>query len=408
MNKCRICNSKDLIKVLDFNKSPPSNSYLNQKTLNMIELNYPLRVNLCKNCFLLQTEDFVNKKIMFNDEYAYFSSYSKTFLEHAKSFVEFVEKDLKKFLLKKDVIEIASNDGYLLQFFKKKRYKCLGIEPSKSVAIHAIKKGIKTRVNFFGSNLAKKIKNKPSLVIANNVLAHVPDLNDFIKGLSILCHQKTIISIEFPHVLNLINYNQFDTIYHEHYSYFSVKPLKDIFKKYGLEIFNIQKLKVHGGSLRLLIKRNSNRDIEISKSVADIISLEKNNKLYNLQTYYDLQKKLNSQKLKLIKFIINIKIKDKKIICYGAAAKGNTIINFSGITKDMIDFVVDKNLTKIGKYLPGSEIPIYSLSEIKKFKPHYIWILPWNLKDEIINELSFAKKWNAKFFIVSPKIEIIS
>lgn len=408
MNKCRSCYSKNLVKILDLNKSPPSNSYIKKKFMNKVENYYPLKVNLCKNCYLMQTEDFVDKQIMFNDNYAYFSSYSKTFLDHAKKYVNFIDKNYKKYFINNEIIEIASNDGYLLQFFKAKKYKCLGIEPSKSVAIHSRNKGIKTIVDFFGVKLAKKIKNKPSLILANNVLAHVPNLNDFIKGLSILSHKKSIITIEFPHVLNLLKFNQFDTIYHEHYSYFAISPLIKILKKYGLEIFNIQNLKVHGGSLRLFIKKMKNNDIEINKSLNKNLINEEKYGIYNFKTYMSLQKNLNQQKIDLIKFLINKKNNNKKIICYGAAAKGNTIINFSGIKKDVIDFVVDKNKNKVGKFLPGSEIPIYSIDKIKKFKPDYIWILPWNLKTEIVNELSYVKKWGAKFFIATPKIKLIT
>ena len=410
MTKCRLCSSENLRVVLDFNKSPPSNSYIYSNSLNKTENYYPLRINLCKSCYLMQTEDFVNKNEMFNAEYSYFSSYSKTFINHSKKYLKYINSNLKKYFINNEVIEIASNDGYLLQFFKKDNYSCLGIEPSKSVADFAKKKGINTKVEFFGSKLAKKLKgkNKPSLIIANNVLAHVPDLNDFIKGLSILSRKETIISIEFPHILNLIKFHQFDTIYHEHYSYFSIKPLVKIFLNYGLEIFNIQNLNVHGGSLRLFLKKRINKKIKIDKSVSHNIKLENKYNIYNLKTYSDLQNKLNSQKINILRFIINLKLKKKKIICYGAAAKGNTIINFSGITKDIIDFVVDKNKNKIGKYLPGSEIPIVDIKNIKKIKPDYIWILPWNLKEEIIKELSFVRKWNTKFFITNPKIKLIS
>ena len=406
---CRHCNTQVVHILIDLGSSPPSNSYLTQQKLTSPEKWYPLRVLVCSNCFLVQTEDFTEADELFDSEYAYFSSYSKSWLEHAESYTN---KMTQQFQLNSEsmVIEIASNDGYLLQFFKKINIPCIGIEPTESTAKVAKGKGIEVIEKFFGTNLANEIISKgikADLTTANNVLAHVPDINDFVKGFSILLKDDGVSTFEFPHLINLIEENQFDTIYHEHFSYLSLTAVKTIFEKNGLSIFDVEKLNTHGGSLRVYAQKNNINSKQISKNVSEILNEEKSKGILSLDFYSNFKIKANKVKNNFLSFLIEKSNEGKTVVAYGAAAKGNTLINYSGIKKDLIQYVVDKNPSKQNKYLPGSRIPIVDEDILKKSKPDYVVILPWNLKSEIMDQLSYIRSWNGIFVVAIPELEEI-
>jgi len=405
---CRFCDLRLNEIFVDLGKSPLSNSFLKPSELKLKENQYPLRAFVCKNCFLVQLEEFQSPENIFSD-YAYFSSYSESWLEHSKKFTTMM-KD--RFNLNEDnlVIEIASNDGYLLQFFKEEKIPILGIEPAKNVAKVAEEKGIPTIKKFFGKQIANELKEQNSnadLIIGNNVLAHVPKINDFVEGLKILLKPKGVISIEFPHILKLIEFNQFDTIYHEHFSYFSLYTVKKIFEKHGLTIFDVEEIPTHGGSLRIFAKHSDNNAQKITEKVIALLEKEHDAGLLNIETYRKFSKNVEIVKEKLYDFCINAKKENKKIIGYGAPAKGNTLLNFCKINSDLIEFTVDLNPHKQGKVLPGSHIPIKHPDIIKEIKPDYILILPWNLQDEIILQMNHIRKWGGKFVIPIPEVKIL-
>jgi 2-polyprenyl-3-methyl-5-hydroxy-6-metoxy-1,4-benzoquinol methylase len=406
-SRCRFCKNKLKENFLDLGESPLSNSYLKKDELKKPEKKFPLHAYVCRYCLLVQLEEFEVPKKIFS-EYAYFSSFSKTWLKHAE---KYVEKMMKKYKFNQNstIIEIASNDGYLLQFFLKKNIPVLGIEPAKNVAQNAKKKGIPTISKFFGQDTAKSlIKNgkKADLVIANNVLAHVPNLNDFVKGLKILLKPNGTITLEFPHILKLIEKKQFDTIYHEHFSYFSFLIIKKIFLYHNLTIFDVEKLSTHGGSLRIHVKHTEDKTRKITPKINLLIKEEKKANLHKISTYKKFQDDVIEIQQKIQKFFTNTKMKNKIIVGYGAPAKGNTLLNFCKIDIKNIKFTVDKNPYKQGMYLPGTQIPIKKPIKISQIKPDYVLILPWNLKKEIIKELSYVKKWNGKFITLIPKIII--
>ncbi len=405
---CRFCNEPVTNIFVDLGISPLSNAFLKKEMLNGVEKKFPLCVYVCDNCFLVQLPEFEKPENIFKN-YAYFSSYSSTWLEHAENYVNMIIKKFN-FNEKSTVIEIASNDGYLLQFFKKKNIPILGIEPAVNVAKVAKEKGIPTITKFFGVNTANELKkeNKLSdLIIGNNVLAHVPNLNDFVKGLKILLKSTGIITLEFPHILQLIEKNQFDTIYHEHFSYLSLSTVKQIFEFHNIIIFDVEEIPTHGGSLRIYAKHKINKNFEIKNSVNDLLEKEKEFGLLNLSFYLEFSRKVELVKKELIEFFNNTKQNGKKIVCYGAAAKGNTLLNYCGIGKENIEYVVDINSYKQGLYLPGSHLHIKKPEEIKKDKPDFILILPWNIKEEIMKDMSFIHDWNGKFVIPIPKVMII-
>jgi SAM-dependent methyltransferase len=406
--ECRFCRCKINYVFVDLGTSPLSNAFLTDKTLEEPEKKFPLKVFVCENCFLVQLPEFESPGNIFND-YAYFSSYSKSWLEHVENYVNMITE---KNSLGKDnlVIELASNDGYLLQFFKKKEIPVKGIEPAANVAKIAQEKGIETIVEFFGEKLAKKLSSegtKADLIIGNNVLAHVPNINNFVKGISILLKTNGVVNIEFPHLLQIIQHNQFDTIYHEHFSYLSLSTVKKIFEFHNLIIFDVEEIPTHGGSLRIYAKHMTNKNFKIQHSVNNLLEKEKDFGLMNLSFYLEFTKKVELIKKKLIEFFNNTKQNGKKIVCYGAAAKGNTLLNFCKINKDSIEYVVDNNPHKQGLYLPGSHIPIKNPEEIIKTKPDFILILPWNIKEEIMKDTSFIRDWGGKFVIPIPKVVIL-
>ena len=403
---CRSCGNFSKYSFLDLGHSPPSNAFLKKKSDT--EKVYPLKIFFCERCYLVQTHDFASRRELFNNDYVYFSGFSKIWIKHLKKFVKTLEN---KLFLKKNsfIVEIASNDGTLQEILSKRKYKSLGIEPTDSTAKVAESKGLSVIKKFFGKNLAVSLKKnnfKPDLIVANNVLAHVPKINDFISGLKFLLKSKGIITIEFQHLLNIIKKNQFDTIYHEHYSYLSLISAKNIFLKHNLEIFDAEKLSTHGGSLRIFIKHSSDLSKKTSKRFKQILNEEKTFGLDKIDVYKNFQKKAEKVRKEFLNFLNESKINKKRLCAYGAAAKGNTFFNFLGIKSSQIPFIIDKNPFKIGKYLPGSKILVKDEKFLIKNKPDYILIVPWNLKKEIIKQLAYTRKWKAKFITAIPKIKI--
>lgn len=406
---CRFCNNKLKHKFIDLVNSPPSNSYLNKEQLNEPEVFYPLKLFVCENCFLVQLEEYKSSKEIFDEKYAYFSSYSTSWLEHCQCYVDMITNRFG-YNEQSRIMEIASNDGYLLQYFKAKHISVLGIEPAKNVAQVAQEKGIETIIEFFGVGLAKQLSKqnrKANLIIGNNVFAHVPDVNDFVAGMKIVLKNEGVITLEFPHLMELVEGIQFDTIYHEHFSYLSFYTAKLIFENHGLELFDVVQIPTHGGSLRIYGKHKEDTSKEISPHVSELLNLEAQQNMQNIEYYQGFQKKVDMIKTELVEFLMQQKKNKKKVAAYGAAAKGNTLLNYCGVKKDLIEFVVDASPHKQGRYLPGSHIPIVSEEMIKKKKPAFILILPWNLKEEIIHQISYAREWNAVFVIPILKLEFI-
>jgi 2-polyprenyl-3-methyl-5-hydroxy-6-metoxy-1,4-benzoquinol methylase len=404
--KCRICNTKIKDIFCDLGKSPLANSFLKKKEDFKTEKFYPLKIFFCKKCSLPQLPEHAKAKNIFKN-YDYFSSFSRSWLTHSKNFADEMIKYMKLDKNSK-VCELASNDGYLLKFFKERNISVLGVEPAKNVAIHARKLGIETIDNFFSIQLSKKIKKKygtQNLIICNNVLAHVPNIKDFLLGIKNILSKDGLVTFEFPHLLNLIKYNQFDTIYHEHFSYLTVTCLKKLFKKINLKIINIKKINTHGGSLRLYVTHIKNKKFKISFNVKKISYQEIKHKIFNIKTFSKFNKRILKIKKDFKNLIKILKKSKNKIGAYGAAAKGNTFLNYCNINKNSIDFIIDKNSSKINKYLPGSHIKIYNLEYLKKNKPDYIIIFPWNIANEIISELK--RIIDCKFIICIPKIKII-
>ena len=408
MSKCRFCNTNLKYVFSDLGFSPPSNAFLNKEDLLRPEKYFPLKVQVCEKCYLVQINEFAKHNEIFNDNYAYFSSFSSSWLKHSKEYTQMMTKKLE---LNSNslVIEIASNDGYLLQYFNQNNIPVLGIEPTANTAKVAIKKGIPTKIDFFGKKLAKEIANdyKADLILGNNVLAHVPDINDFVSGLQYVLKPNGVVTFEFPHLLELIKHTQFDTIYHEHYSYLSLLFIHKLFEKHNLKVFDVEQLNTHGGSLRVYAKHKNCQIHPQSEKSLQILDLELKFGLDKMSTYGNFQILTEKLKDNFVKFLINAKKNNKKVVGYGAAAKGNTFINFSGIKKDLISYVVDKSDFKQGKFLPGSHIPVKNEETIKLDKPDFIVILPWNLKDEIISQLSYIKEWDAKFVVAIPELEIL-
>ena len=405
--QCRFCNSQLNNLFLDLGETPSANSFLKQEDLSSEKL-YPLRVFICSKCFLVQIPEIITPSELFSD-YAYFSSFSDTWLEHAKDYVDMM---IERFHLNhsSQIIEIASNDGYLLKYFVQKGIPVLGIEPASNVAETAIKNGVPTLKKFFNTNTANKIKEKDGLadiLLGNNVLAHVPDINDFIVGMKILLKPNGIITMEFPHLLQLIENTQFDTIYHEHFSYFSFITIQEIFISKGLEIFDVEEISTHGGSLRIFVKHSDNKLLEIKESVESLVKKEKEYGLDNMLTYLDFSKKIENVKNKINNFLETVKSEGKSVICYGAPAKGNTLLNFCSISSNQIEYTVDRNPHKQGLFLPGSHIPIKSVTTIQETKPDYIIILPWNIKDEIMDQMKDIRTWGGKFVIPIPEVKIL-
>ncbi|MBS0603531.1 MAG: methyltransferase domain-containing protein [Verrucomicrobia bacterium] len=407
-DSCRFCQSPLKHSFCDLGMTPLSNSYLKKEQLEKGESFYPLHAYVCSQCFLVQVKEYELPQNIFSD-YAYFSSYSDSWLKHCKNYAEQIITRLK-LDSSKQVIEIASNDGYLLQFFKERNIPVLGIEPAANVAKVAQEKSIPTLVKFFGSQVAQELKEKKvqgDLLIGNNVLAHVPGLNDFVRGMQILLKPRGVITMEFPHLLRLMESNQFDTIYHEHFSYFSLVAVEKVFKAQGLKIFDVEELKTHGGSLRIYAAHEEDSEKQISQRVVNLKKKETELHFEDLKGYTQFSVGVQELKANLLRFFLDCKKEGKKIVGYGAPAKGNTLLNFCGIRSEFLNFTVDRSPHKQGQFLPGTHIPIYSVEEISKAKPDYLFVLPWNLKDEIINQMAFIREWGGKFVIPIPKLEIL-
>lgn len=407
---CRFCKTSLTDVFIDLVNSPASNSFLSKEELNEPEVFYPLKVYTCPKCFLVQVDEYKKSNAIFDSNYVYFSSYSKSWLAHAKLYTE---QMTERFALNEQslVIEIASNDGYLLQYFKEKQVPVLGIEPTANTAKVAIEKGIENVVDFFGVRLATSLaaqNRKADLLLGNNVLAHVPDIMDFVGGMKIILKENGIITMEFPHLMQLVDNNQFDTIYHEHFSYLSLHTVQQIFAANGLEIFDVQELPTHGGSLRIFAKHQGNASIKATGNVEKLLEKEHTKGLNGLPYYSGFQQKAMKVKMDMLQFLIEQKRNNKTVAGYGAAAKGNTLLNFCGIKNDLIDFVVDANPHKQDKFLPASHIPVLNESFIRERKPDFVIILPWNLKDEIVQQLAYIKEWGGQFVVPIPSLQIIA
>jgi 2-polyprenyl-3-methyl-5-hydroxy-6-metoxy-1,4-benzoquinol methylase len=407
--KCRFCNTELEHVFIDLINSPASNSFLTEEELNEPEVFYPLKVFTCHKCFLVQVDEYKQSDKIFDNRYVYFSSYSKSWLKHAQ---EYTEMMINRFGVNTQsrVVEIASNDGYLLQYFTKKNIPVLGVEPTANTAEVAKSKGIETVVDFFGVRLAKElaIKNlEADVLLGNNVLAHVPDIIDFVGGMKILLKKNGVITMEFPHLLQLVANNQFDTIYHEHFSYLSFTTVKAIFESQGLELFDVDELPTHGGSLRIYAKHKEDTSKQIDDSVSRMLKMEQTTGIADIRYYSNFSEKAMKVKLDVLVFLAEQKMQGKKVAAYGAAAKGNTLLNYCGVKNDMIAYVVDANPHKQNKFLPASHIPVVDESHLRSDKPDFVIVLPWNLKDEIVSQLTYIKEWGGKFVVPIPALQII-
>lgn len=406
--KCRGCYSDRTSLLLDLGHSPISNEFLDSHQLQEVEAHYPLKVRVCDLCGMVQIPEVTRKEALFSDNYVYFSSFSSSWLVHAK---EYASRMISEYgIMNNDlVLEIASNDGYLLQYFKSSGIKVLGVEPAKSVADVALARGIETISEFFGKDLALRLRAAgvlPKLIVANNVLAHVPDIQDFVQGVSILLNGQGFATFEFPHLSNLIEHNQFDTVYHEHYSYLSIEALKPIFASHNLDIFYVENLNTHGGSLRLFVAPHNSRDIR-TKEIQDLESRELKWSPRNSTNAEELRFNAQKTKLDFLSELLALKKLGKNVAGYGAAAKGNTLLNYCGIGSDLISYIVDRNPAKQGKFLPGSHIPVVPESQLEINPPDVVIIFPWNLKDEIKSQLSAQVGPDVKFMVTMPKVQFI-
>jgi hypothetical protein len=406
--KCRHCFSKLTNLFLDLGIAPPSNNYLKSIGVSVDESKYPLKLFVCNDCWLVQTEDFSEPKDLFASDYAYFSSTSKSWLHHTAQYSKMAIKD---FGLNSNsfVIEIAANDGYLLKNFVNEGIPCLGIEPTVNTANAAEKLGVTVLREFFSSNVASKLMEdgkQADLICGNNVYAHVPDINDFTKALKICLKNDGVVTLEFPHLMQLIKGNQFDTVYHEHYSYFSLTTVSTIFKAFGLRLFKVEELSTHGGSLRIYGCHESGQKKE-DVSVKNILAKEESFGINKLDVYSTFQLKADKVKNDFVDFLLQQKKIGKTIAGYGAAAKGNTLINYSNVKTDLIDFICDAALSKQGKYMPGSHIPIYPPDELKRRKPDWVFIFPWNIAEEIQTQEN-PSAWGGKFVVAIPELRILS
>lgn len=407
--KCRHCNSDLQLPLVDLGSAPPSNAYLTEQTLHTPEKWFPLRVLVCEQCWLAQTEDFAQADELFDAEYAYFSSFSSSWLAHAQRYVTDM---IERFELNSDsrVVEVAANDGYLLQYVQAAGIPCLGIEPTASTAEAARGKGIDILEAFFGVALAGQLAaedGQADLMAANNVLAHVPDINDFVAGFAELLKPQGVATFEFPHLLRLVEGNQFDTIYHEHFSYLSLSAVDRIFTANGLSVFDVQELPTHGGSLRVFAQRAATGERSRSDRVAAVLAQEAQAGLLTSAYYAKFRASTDQVKNDLLAFLLQAKREGKSVAAYGAAAKGNTLLNYAGVRPDLISFVVDRNPAKQGKFMPGSRIPIVDESELREQKPDYVIILPWNLRNEIMGQLAYVREWSGRFVVAVPSLEVL-
>ncbi|MFZ1640158.1 MAG: class I SAM-dependent methyltransferase [Candidatus Contendobacter sp.] len=406
--KCRHCGSELKLPLVDLGSAPPSNAYLTESTLKAPEKWFPLRVLVCEHCWLVQTEDFALAHELFDADYAYFSGFSSSWLTHCEHYVTDV---VARFGLTADsqVVEVAANDGYLLQYVQARHIPCIGIEPTASTAAAARAKGIPIVEDFFGVGLARDLAaqgRQADLTIANNVLAHVPNINDFVAGFAVLLQPRGVATFEFPHLLRLIAENQFDTIYHEHFSYLSLTAVQRIFAVNGLAVFDVEEHPTHGGSLRVFAQRSDTSPYPCNARVGELLQREAQAGMITTAYYAGFQARTDQVKNDFLTFLLDARQQGKTVVGYGAAAKGNTLINYAGIRPDLLPFVVDRNPAKQGKYLPGSRIPIVDESRLKDAQPNYVVILPWNLKAEVMRQLDYIKAWGGRFVTAVPHLEV--
>jgi hypothetical protein len=407
MASCRFCGSGLRHTLVDLGMSPLCESYLGREQLNRMEPFYPLHVKVCAECFLAQVETYVTAEHIFSD-YAYFSSYSDSWVEHARVYTE---KMIARFGLgaSSHVVELASNDGYLLQHFVARGVPCLGIEPAANVAAEAVKKGVPTEVKFFGVATAGELAAQgkhADLLLGNNVLAQVPDLNDFVKGMKVLLKPRGVVTLEFPHLMKLMQENQFDTIYHEHFSYFSFLTTVKILAAHGLAVFDVEELTTHGGSLRVYARHAEDGSRPVGDRVRALLIREEKAGFTDMACYANFGEQVKETKRTLLAFLIKARREGKTVVGYGAPGKGNTLLNYCGIREDFLDYTVDRSPHKQGKFLPGTHIPIYHPDKIRETKPDYVLILPWNLRTEIVKQLAYVKDWGGKLVVPIPQTQV--
>lgn len=405
---CRHCQAELTLNFLDLGSAPPSNAYLSEAELRTSEVWYPLRVLVCERCWLVQTEDHAGREALFAGDYAYFSSFSTSWLAHAKAYVEAMTLRLGLDATS-HVVEVASNDGYLLQFVKEQGIPCLGIEPTAGTAAAARAKGIEVVEEFFGVALAGRLVSEGSsadLIAANNVLAHVPDINDFVSGFVRLLKPRGVATFEFPHLLKLVEYCQFDTVYHEHFSYLSLTAVEAIFEKNGLTVFDVEELPTHGGSLRVFAQRREGASRAPTPAVAKVRATESAAGVTSAAYYAGFQARAEKVKDDLLAFLIEARRSGKRVVGYGAAAKGNTLLNFAGVRPDLLSWVVDRNPAKKDRFLPGSRIPIVGEDRLYAERPDYVVVLPWNLRMEIAKQLDYVRRWGGQLVTAVPRLEV--
>jgi SAM-dependent methyltransferase len=405
---CRHCGESLEHSFCNLGMSPPSNAYLTQAQLQQMEKFYPLHAYVCGSCFLVQLQEFESPEQIFSD-YAYFSSYSQSWLDHARAYTDYM---ISRFGFGKasQVVEIASNDGYLLQYFRGRGVPVLGVEPAANVAAVARKAGIPTLTKFFGTQTAAELEadgKQADLLLGNNVLAHVPDLNDFVRGLKIILKPQGVITMEFPHLLRLMRENQFDTIYHEHFSYFSFLTVERVFIHHGLKMFDVEQIPTHGGSLRIFAAHAEASGLPEHQRVAQLRQEEMAAGLADIKAYRDFSEQVKSTKRLLLDFLIDAKQSGKTVVGYGAPAKGNTLLNYCGIRSDFLDYTVDLSPHKQGKFLPGTHIPVFHPDKVCETRPDYLLILPWNLRDEIISQMAHIREWGGKFVLPIPEVRVV-
>ena len=406
---CRSCGAGLERTFLDLGMSPLANSYIKPGQTNRMEPFYPLHVYVCEKCLLVQLEQFSTPQDIFSD-YAYFSSFSDSWLAHARTYVDMIV-DRFRFDRNSRVVEIASNDGYLLQNFVARAIPVLGVEPAANVAEVARGKGIHTKVAFFGEKTARDLTDDgwaADLIIGNNVLAHVPDLNDFVRGLKVLLKPTGLITMEFPHLLQLVEQNQFDTIYHEHFSYFSFIAVERVFARHGMKLFDVEELPTHGGSLRIYACHDSDTAKPVEARAKELKSREEAIGFGNISHYLSFGAQVEATKRKLLSFLITAKQEGKRVVGYGAPAKGNTLLNYCGIRTDLIDYTVDRSPHKHGHFLPGVHIPIYEPERVRATQPDYLLILPWNIREEVMRQMGYIREWGGKFVIPIPEVRVYS
>ncbi|MBM4197398.1 MAG: class I SAM-dependent methyltransferase [Gammaproteobacteria bacterium] len=405
---CRACGASLSRTFVDLGMSPLCQTQIHAKDLNHGEIFYPLHAYLCTACWLVQLEEYVSPSVIFSESYPYFSSFSDSWVDHARRYVDQMQRE-QGIGPNSFVVELASNDGYLLQHFVAAGVRCLGVEPTAGTAQAAIGKGIPTEVKFFGTALAERLraeKGAADLVLGNNVLAHVPDLNDFVGGVARLLGPQGFCTFEFPHLMRLMEFNQFDTIYHEHFSYFSLTAVSAVLARHGLTMFDVEELPTHGGSLRIYAQLAVSGRRALTPRVAGLIDREESEGVRDLATYDRFQGRVHATKRGLLRFLIGAREASKTVVGYGAPGKGNTLLNYCGIGTDFLSYTVDRNPVKKGTWTPGTRIPILDPDEIARTRPDYVLILPWNLREEIERKMAFVREWGGKFVVPIPAVEI--